>query len=130
MQCIEGQGMWKKCASINYVKCSLLSSSSTKHLQAPCLVARFNDMHPCTLWVLLTSLFSPFFPSFLSMTPFPLPFPTQYSQDQTSRVQLKYSLFRETSSLFPQGGSRTFSSELVWHFICSTLVAGINNLPH
>ena len=65
MQCIEGQGMWKQCPSINYVKCLLLSSSSTKHLQAPCLVARFNDMHPCTLRVLLTSLFSPFFlPSF------------------------------------------------------------------
>lgn len=65
MQCIEGQGMWKQCASINYVKCLLLSSSSTKHLQAPCLVARFNDMHLALSGSYLLHCFLLFFlPSF------------------------------------------------------------------
>ena len=57
--------MWKQCISLSYIKGFFLSSSAT-HLQAPCLVVRFDDVHPCTLQFLLTSLFSPYFlPSFL-----------------------------------------------------------------
>lgn len=128
LQCTEGKGMWKLCSPMNFAKHLFLSLSSPEHFLAPCLMSRFNDLHTPTLQVLLPYVLSPqsiLFPR----TSSPLYFPTRHSQTHVEFSSNIPSSMKLPSSRAPFTPPKMevifFSTELLWHFICNTLVADI-----